>query len=204
HGLAPFDGGRVRIGDAELRPGSLASQRAALDAVRRKAGFVFQTWHLFAHMTVLENVIEAPVHVRKIARAAAIEKAEALLEKVGLSHRKGALPSSLSGGEQQRAAIARALAMEPEVLFMDEPTSALDPERVVLLCELLATLRDEGLTLVAVTHDIGFAERLADRVLVLAGGELAESGPPAEVLTHPRDPRTARFLGVAPPADEEE
>ncbi len=195
HGLASFDAGAVTIGDAVLKAGPLEPQRAALDAVRRRAGFVFQTWHLFAHMTVLENVIEAPVHVRKIPRADAIAKAEALLEKVGLAHRKDALPRSLSGGEQQRAAIARALAMEPEVLFMDEPTSALDPERVVGLVELLSTLRDEGLSLVTVTHDTDFAEKLADRVLVLVGGELVEDGPPAEVLHDPKDPRVAKFLG---------
>ncbi len=194
HGLAHFDEGRVKIGDAELKAGPLGPQKKALDAVRLRAGFVFQTWHLFAHMTVLENVIEAPVHVRHVPRAQAIGKAEALLEKVGLAHRKDALPKALSGGEQQRAAIARALAMEPEVLFMDEPTSALDPQRVVALAELLSTLREEGLSLVAVTHDIDFAERLADRVLVLVGGELVEDGAPAQVLHEPKDERTAKFL----------
>ena len=127
-------------------------------------------------MTALENVIEAPVHVRHVPKRDAIAKAEALLDKVGLMHRKDALPRSLSGGEQQRVAIARALAMEPEVLLMDEPTSALDPQRIGGLIELLAKLNDDGLTLVMVTHDIDFARRLADRALVLIDGELAEAG----------------------------
>ncbi len=196
HGLEPFDSGRVRIGDAQLGPG--APKPAPLAAIRARAGFVFQQWHLFAHMSALENVIEAPVHVRKEPRKQAIARAEMLLDKVGLSHRKDARPRSLSGGEQQRVAIARALAMQPEVLFMDEPTSALDPQRVGSLVELLGQLSEEdGLTLVMVTHDIGFARELATHALVLADGEVADAGAPAEVLTSPSDPRTRAFLGLA-------
>ncbi len=196
HGLASFDAGSVKIGDAELAPGPLESQSRSLAAVRKRAGFVFQQWHLFPHMSALENVIEAPVHVRRVPKRTAISKAEALLEKVGLMHRKDAMPRSLSGGEQQRVAIARALAMEPEVLLMDEPTSALDPQRIGSLIELLAKLNDDGLTLVMVTHDIDFARRLADRALVLIDGELAEQGPAKTALTDPADARVRDFLGL--------
>jgi polar amino acid transport system ATP-binding protein len=197
HGLDPFEAGSVSICGAKLKAGAERGQKAALAGVRAKAGFVFQTWHLFAHMTVLENVVEAPIHVRKVPRAEARDRAEALLEKVGLSHRRDALPRALSGGEQQRAAIARALAMAPEVLFMDEPTSALDPQRVGSLVELLAGFRDDGLTLVVVTHDTGFALKLAERALVLVDGRLVEEGAPKDVLTSPTDERTRRFLGLA-------
>lgn len=195
HGLDRFDAGSVRIGEATLAPGALGDGRA-LSAVRDKAGFVFQQWHLFAHMTALENVIEAPIHVRGVSRKEAIARGEALLDKVGMLHRKDALPRSLSGGEQQRVAIARALAMKPEVLMMDEPTSALDPQRIGALIELLAQLNEEGLTLVMVTHEISFAKRLAQRALVLVEGTLAEQGPPAKVLMEPSDPRTRAFLGL--------
>jgi polar amino acid transport system ATP-binding protein len=196
HGLEPFDGGSVHIGGALLGAGDARKQATALAKIRSEAGFVFQQWHLFAHMSVLENVIEAPVHVKKKPRAQAIKHAKELLEHVGLSHREGARPKSLSGGEQQRAAIARALAMEPKVLFMDEPTSALDPERVGDLIDLLKLLQKDGLTLVAVTHEISFARRLADNVLVLAAGKLVEQGPPSDVLVSPRDDRTRKFLGM--------
>ncbi|HEY8428101.1 MAG TPA: amino acid ABC transporter ATP-binding protein [Sandaracinaceae bacterium] len=195
HGLESFDAGAVRIGDARLSPAG--ADRGALAAVRAKTGFVFQQWHLFAHLSVLENVIEAPVHVRRVPRKQAIAEAEALLDKVGMLHRRDALPRSLSGGEQQRVAIARALAMKPEVLLMDEPTSALDPQRVGDLAELLAQLAAEGLTLVIVTHEIAFAKRLAQRALVLIDGTVAEHGPPSSVLSDPRDPRIRTFLGLA-------
>jgi ABC-type polar amino acid transport system ATPase subunit len=196
HGLASFDGGTVEIAGTKLGPGAMEKQPEQLAGVRRKAGFVFQTWHLFAHMTVLENVIEAPIHVKRVPKKQAIAKAEELLEKVGMSHRKSARPKALSGGEQQRAAIARALAMEPEVLFMDEPTSALDPQRIGDLVDLLAKLNEEGLTLAAVTHEISFAQRLATRALVLIEGKLVEQGHPASVLVEPNDPRVRAFLGL--------
>ncbi len=197
HGLESFDSGKVTLADATLRAGSLALQKPALAKLRSKAGFVFQQWHLFAHMSVLGNVIEAPIHVLRLPRREAVQRAEALLERVGLSHRKEALPRSLSGGEQQRVAIARALAMQPEVLLMDEPTSALDPQRIGSLIELLAKLNDDGLTLVVVTHEISFARRLADRALVLIDGELAEEGSPKTVLEDPKDERIRRFLGLS-------
>jgi polar amino acid transport system ATP-binding protein len=159
-------------------------------------------------MTAIENVYEAPVQVKGEALPKAREYARHLLEKVGLSHRENALPRMMSGGEQQRAAIARALAMRPEVLFMDEPTSALDPQRVGDLVELLQKLtEEEKLTLVVVTHEMKFAIELAHRVLVLYEGNVIENGSPKDILANPTDPRTRTFLGLdddAPPKKLEE
>ena len=194
-GLESFDGGRITIAGATLAAQSERANRVALPQIRAAAGLVFQQWHLFAHMTALENIREAPVHVRRLPIDEATQQARTLLEKVGMSHRADALPRRLSGGEQQRVAIARALAMEPRVLFMDEPTSALDPERVGELVTLLRGLAREGLTLVCITHDIDFAAALCDRVIVLAGGELVEDGAPAEVLAAPKHAATRKFLG---------
>jgi polar amino acid transport system ATP-binding protein len=195
NGLESFDSGSVRVGEYALEPGAGRRQGPQLWSIRRRVGFVFQQWHLFAHRNVLGNVIEAPVHVKGVSVQEATEKARALLEKVGMSHREGAYPAELSGGEQQRVAIARALAMEPEVLLMDEPTSALDPERVGDLVALLDRLRGEGLTIVTVTHEMRFAQVLATRVLVLHGGRIIEEGAPADVLARPRHERTRAFLG---------
>jgi len=196
-GLTPFEAGSIRVEDASLVPGGDKPNARALETLRARSGLVFQQWHLFAHMTAIENVIEAPLHVKKTSRADAIAKANALLEEVGLGHRANAMPRDMSGGEQQRCAIARALAMEPKVLFMDEPTSALDPQRVGDLVELLAKLRESAhLTLVVVTHEMSFAARLADRAIVLHEGHLIEDGAPRDVLENPTDPRTRSFLGL--------
>jgi len=196
NGLEPFDEGSVRVGGDELCPGSARVQGERLWNIRRRVGFVFQQWHLFAHRTALGNVMEAPVHVKRLGQKEAAAQGRALLAKVGLSHREGAYPAELSGGEQQRVAIARALAMEPEVLLLDEPTSALDPERVGELVDLLARLRGDGLTLVAVTHEMRFARELASRMLVLHGGRIIEEGPPDRVLANPQHERTRAFLGL--------
>jgi polar amino acid transport system ATP-binding protein len=196
NGLEPFDSGTVRVGDDVLEPGDARAQGERLWRIRRRVGFVFQQWHLFAHRTALGNVTEAPVHVKGLGREEAAEQGRALLAKVGLSHREDAYPSELSGGEQQRVAIARALAMEPEVVLLDEPTSALDPERVGELVDLLARLRGDGLTLVAVTHEMRFARELASRMLVLHGGRIIEEGPPSRVLASPQHARTRAFLGL--------
>lgn len=196
NGLEPFDGGTVRVGPDVLGPGDTREQGERLWRIRRRVGFVFQQWHLFAHRTALGNVTEAPIHVKGLGRAEAAEQGRALLAKVGLSHRENAYPSELSGGEQQRVAIARALAMEPEVLLLDEPTSALDPERVGELVDLLARLRGDGLTLVAVTHEMRFARELASRMLVLHSGRIIEEGPPGRVLSSPQHERTRAFLGL--------
>jgi ABC-type polar amino acid transport system ATPase subunit len=174
NGLERADGGTIRIAGHELPAGARgpAHERALL-AVRRRAGFVFQQWNLFAHRSVLENVIEAPVHVAHVPVADATTRAYALLERVGIAARAAARPHQLSGGEQQRAAIARALAMNPSVLLLDEPTSALDPGRRRDLAALLRGLVADGLALLCVTHDPGFARELDARVLVLVGGRIA-------------------------------
>jgi polar amino acid transport system ATP-binding protein len=196
-GLEPFDGGRVRVANATLEPGPLRRNAAARRLLYQQAGLVFQQWHLFPHRTAIENVYEAPVHVNKEPLEKARARARELLEKVGLGHRADALPRAMSGGEQQRCAIARALAMGPKILFMDEPTSALDPQRVGELIELLQNLRrEEKLTLVVVTHDMKFAEKLADRMVVLFEGRILEDGHPREVLRSPKDPRTRAFLDL--------
>ena len=196
-GLEPFEGGTVRVAGAELRAGTLRSNATALRQVHLGTGMVFQQWHLFPHRTALENVYEAPVQVKREPLERARARAKELLAKVGLAHREDAMPRMMSGGEQQRCAIARALAMSPKILFMDEPTSALDPQRVGDLIELLEQLRkDERLTIVVVTHEMKFATEIADRVLVLYEGNVIEDGAPREVLASPKDPRTRTFLGM--------
>jgi len=192
-GLEVFDQGSVRVGGLTLDAGLHMAQRRAL---QQRAGLVFQQWHLFPHKTAVENVMEAPVHVRRVPLVKARERALHLLAQVGLSHRVDALPRDLSGGEQQRCAIARALAMEPHVLFLDEPTSALDPQRAGELSELLHGLVDaRGLTVVCVTHDIAFAQKVAQDLVVLHAGQVVEQGLAATVLSSPRDPRTRELLG---------
>ncbi|AYN38305.1 amino acid ABC transporter ATP-binding protein [Streptomyces dangxiongensis] len=169
------------------------SERAIL-AQRSRIGFVFQSFNLFPHLTVLDNVAAAPVATGKLTRPAARELARELLTRVGLGDRTGAYPRQLSGGQQQRVAIARALALRPGVILFDEPTSALDPE---LVGEVLAVIKDlatSGTTLVIVTHEIGFAREVADRVVFIDGGRIVEQGPPGEVLDRPRHERTRDFL----------
>jgi polar amino acid transport system ATP-binding protein len=161
---------------------------------RRKIGMVFQQFNLYPHMTALENVIEAPVGVHGQDRGEAVRYARELLTRVGLEQKMDAYPRQLSGGQQQRVAIARALAIRPTLMLFDEPTSALDPE---LVGEVLATMRDlanQGLTMIVVTHEIGFAREAADRVVFMDGGNVIETGPPDEVLTNPSHPRTRSFL----------
>ncbi|MFE3738717.1 amino acid ABC transporter ATP-binding protein [Streptomyces sp. NPDC059134] len=181
--------GHRRSGDRvhHLRPAEVTRQR-------RDIGMVFQHFNLFPHLTILGNVMEAPVGVLRVPKARARGTALELLERVGLSDKADAYPRQLSGGQQQRVAIARALAMRPELMLFDEPTSALDPE---LVGEVLATMRDlarDGLTMLVVTHEIGFAREVADRVVFMDGGRVLESGTPEEVLDHPANPRTRAFL----------
>lgn len=193
NGLNTFEAGEIRVGPHVLRPGR-DHGGAPVRQVRRVFGMIFQDFQLFPHLTALENVMEAPVHVLRLRRADAAGRGRQLLDRVGLGDRAGAYPRELSGGQKQRVAIARALAMEPRGLLCDEITSALDPE---LKCEVLAVLEDlrrDGLTLLLVTHEIGFARRAADRVVVLADGCVAEEGPPEDVLDHPQAARTQRFL----------
>ncbi|MDW4916243.1 amino acid ABC transporter ATP-binding protein [Streptomyces californicus] len=161
---------------------------------RTKIGFVFQNFHLFPHLTVLENIIEAPVSALGRPRKAAVAAAEKLLERVGLLDKAAAYPAQLSGGQQQRVAIARALALEPRLLLFDEPTSALDPELVGEVLDVIKDLARGGTTMIVVTHEIGFAREVADTVVFMDEGRVVEQGPPADVLDHPVHERTRAFL----------
>jgi polar amino acid transport system ATP-binding protein len=197
-GLAEPDGGTIAIdGEAVVAegPGGRSQVTPAGRAIRRrKLGMVFQSYNLFPHRTALENIIEAPVHVRRVPREQAVARAEELLSQVGLLERRNFYPSQLSGGQQQRVAIARALAMDPEVILFDEVTSALDPE---LTGEVLATMSDlakTGLTMIVVTHEMGFARHVADHVVFMEQGRVVETGPPDAVLIRPQHERTRRFL----------
>jgi arginine/ornithine transport system ATP-binding protein len=177
------------------RDGSLKAANAnQLRAMRAKLAMVFQHFNLWAHMTVLENVIEAPIHVQGVPRAEAIARAERYLNRVGVAHRKDMYPVHLSGGEQQRVAIARALAMEPEVMLFDEPTSALDPELVGEVLKVMRGLAEEGRTMIVVTHEMGFAREVSNRVVFLHQGLVEESGDPKDVLTQPKSERLRQFL----------
>jgi cystine transport system ATP-binding protein len=188
--------GRIRVGDIEIdgnRP--LKQQQGLIRQLRQQVGFVFQNFNLFPHRTALENVIEGPIVVKKTPRNAAITLGRALLQKVGLGDKENAYPRRLSGGQQQRVAIARALAMEPEVILFDEPTSALDPE---LVGEVLATIRslaEEKRTMIIVTHEMGFARDVANRVIFFDKGVIVEQGEAKALFANPREERTRQFLG---------
>ncbi|MEV7178429.1 amino acid ABC transporter ATP-binding protein [Kitasatospora sp. NPDC093679] len=171
----------------ELKDSEVALQR-------RDIGMVFQHFNLFPHMTALENVIEAPVQVKGETKAAAKERGMALLERVGLANKAGNYPSQLSGGQQQRVAIARALAMQPKLMLFDEPTSALDPELVGEVLDVMRGLAEEGMTMVVVTHEMGFAREVGDALVFMDGGVVVESGDPREVLSNPQHERTKLFL----------
>jgi ABC-type polar amino acid transport system ATPase subunit len=193
NGLNAIDGGEIRIGGHVFRPGE-NSNGAAVQQLRRLFGMVFQDFQLFPHMTALQNVIEAPMRVLGLNRSAAEDRGRALLTRVGLGDRGAAWPSQLSGGQKQRVAIARALAMQPRGLLCDEITSALDPELKHEVLSVLEGLKRDGLTLILATHEMGFARRAADRVIVLCDGKILEHGPPAQVLDEPRHERVKAFL----------
>ncbi len=165
-----------------------------LDTVREKMGMVFQSFNLFPNMTVLANVALAPQRVKGTSPQAAKEQSMALLDQVGLADKADAYPASLSGGQQQRVAIARALAMGPDVMLFDEPTSALDPEMVGEVLKVMQTLAKQGMTMVVVTHEMGFARKVADEVWFMDGGVLAEKGTPEQIFDHPQNERTKSFL----------
>jgi ABC-type histidine transport system ATPase subunit len=165
-----------------------------VERIRAKLAMVFQQFNLWSHMTILENVIEAPVHVLKVPRAEAIIKAKQYLEKVGIADKFDAYPAHLSGGQQQRAAIARALAMEPEAILFDEPTSALDPELVGEVLQVMHNLAEEGRTMIVVTHEMGFAREVSSRVIFLDEGLILEDGTPAEVFDNPKTNRFQNFI----------
>lgn len=192
--------GRILVAGKEVelvrnRKGELTVKDARqLQQIRTRLSMVFQHFNLWSHMTVLENVVEAPVHVLGLSKAEARERAERYLERVGVWKLRDAYPAHMSGGQQQRVAIARALAMEPAVLLFDEPTSALDPELVGEVLKVMRSLAEEGRTMMVVTHEMGFAREVASRVVFMDGGELIESRPAAEFFANPQHPRTRAFL----------
>ncbi|OWT63497.1 amino acid ABC transporter ATP-binding protein [Candidimonas nitroreducens] len=197
--LEEYDGGDVLI-EGELlgyieKDGARArAPLSEINRVRRHVGMVFQQFNLWPHMTAAGNVAEALLRVKKMPRARARERAMHMLEKVGLADKADAYPARLSGGQQQRVAIARALAMEPHIMLFDEPTSALDPELVGEVLQVMKELAREGMTMVVVTHEMGFAAQVADRVVFLDKGEIAVSGPPDEIFRNPAQPRLRQFL----------
>ena len=173
---------------------NVADPKTDLNKVREEVGFVFQSFNLYPHLTVLENIILSPMKVKKQSLEQAQKKAMELLERVGLAHKKDALPSQLSGGQQQRVAIARGLAMEPRVMLFDEPTSALDPEMVGEVLKVMKDLAESGMTMMCVTHEMGFAREVADRVIFVDHGRILEEGSPEEFFTHPKHERAKQFL----------
>ncbi|KAF2407013.1 amino acid ABC transporter ATP-binding protein [Pseudomonas antarctica] len=187
--LEAYDGGVITVFGETVQRGS-----KSVHALRSRMGMVFQRFNLFPHRTVLENVMEGPVYVKREPLKQARDEALVLLEKVGLSAKADAYPEQLSGGQQQRVAIARALAMKPDAMLFDEPTSALDPELVGDVLAVMRTLADEGMTMIVVTHEMGFAREVADRVCFLHGGYIVESGAAEQVLGDPQHPRTQDFL----------
>jgi glutamate transport system ATP-binding protein len=187
--LETIDSGRIEI---DGRP--LPEEGSELARLRSEVGMVFQSFNLFGHRTVLDNLMLAPVAVRKLSKQVARDRALELLDRVGLAGKADALPAQLSGGQQQRAAIARALAMEPKVMLFDEPTSALDPELVSGVLDVMAGLAAEGMTMVVVTHEMGFARRVADRVVFMDAGEIVEQSTPAEFFAGARTERARSFL----------
>jgi polar amino acid transport system ATP-binding protein len=197
--LEKIDAGRLSV-DGQLvgyheRGGKLHEMHERdVAAQRRQIGMVFQRFNLFPHMTALENVMEAPVTVRGETKAVVRERAERLLDRVGLHDKLGNYPMQLSGGQQQRVAIARALAMEPKLMLFDEPTSALDPELVGEVLDVMRQLADEGMTMIVVTHEMGFAREVGDALVFMDEGVVVEAGDPRDVLANPQHPRTKAFL----------
>ena len=189
NGLEPISGGEIRLqGQRVSGPG------VDLNALRRNVGIVFQSYNLFPHMTVLQNIMLAPLKVLGLARSEAQDRAFQLLARIGLEAKAGEYPDRLSGGQQQRVAIARALAMDPQALLLDEITSALDPELVAEVLNIVRDLRAEGITIILATHEMGFAREAADKIVFLHQGQVHEQGTPEEIFTAPQQPRTQVFL----------
>lgn len=192
--LEQINSGTIDICGSQLVGGKTKENKKSAYEIRKHVGMVFQQFNLWPHLTVLENIIEAPLRVKKTSRQEITAKAIELLGKVGLEDKKDVLPTTLSGGQQQRVAIARALAMEPEIMLFDEPTSALDPELVGEVLKVMRDLADDGMTMIVVTHEMGFAHDVADKVVFMDDGHILESGTPDEVLKNPKMERTQRFL----------
>ena len=189
NGLEGYDSGAITVAGERVDRNARSIQ-----AIRAKVSMVFQRFNLFPHRTALENVVEGPIYVKREPRETALKRGRALLARVGLADKEGAYPPNLSGGQMQRVAIARALAMEPSAILFDEPTSALDPELVGEVLAVMRSLAEEGMTMAVVTHEMGFAREVADRVLFLDGGKIVEEGPARALLTSPKNPRTQDFL----------
>ncbi len=188
NGLETVDSGEVRFDGQAVKPGK------GLSALRAQIGFVFQQFHLFPHMTVLQNITLAPVKVKGIAAPEAKKIAQQLLERVGISEKADQFPADLSGGQQQRVAIARALAMDPKLMLFDEPTSALDPEMIREVLDVMRDLARDGMTMLVVTHEMGFAREVCDRLVFIDGGLIVEEGPPAEFFANARSERAREFV----------
>jgi polar amino acid transport system ATP-binding protein len=188
--LESYQKGRIVVDGVHLD-----DKQKTIDTVRREVGMVFQQFNLFPHLTVLENCTLAPIRARGVDRAQAEATARRLLERVRVSDQAGKYPAQLSGGQQQRVAIARALCMEPKAMLFDEPTSALDPEMVKEVLDTMISLAMEGMTMIVVTHEMGFARQVADRVIFMAEGSIVEEGPPADFFKNPQHARTRKFLG---------
>ncbi len=190
--LEEIKSGQLTVDGVDIHASSSSARE--LNRMRSRIGFVFQSFNLFPHLSVLDNVMLSPMRVRGVGRAAAREKAMQLLTRVGLGNKAGSYPAQLSGGQQQRVAIARALAMEPPAMLFDEPTSALDPEMVGEVLSVMRSLADEGMTMMCVTHEMGFAREVADRVWFMDAGRILESADPATFFDSPQHPRAQRFL----------
>jgi ABC-type polar amino acid transport system ATPase subunit len=188
NGLETVDRGEVRFDGQSVKPGK------GLSALRAQIGFVFQQFHLFPHMTVLQNITLAPLKVKGISATEAKKTAEQLLERVGISEKADQFPADLSGGQQQRVAIARALAMDPKLMLFDEPTSALDPEMIREVLDVMRDLARDGMTMLVVTHEMGFAREVCDRLVFIDGGLIVEEGPPAEFFANARSERAREFV----------
>ena len=189
NGLESYDAGDILVEGSRVE-----SKASSIVAVRTRVSMVFQRFNLFPHRTAIENVVEGPIYVKNEPRAEALERGRVLLARVGLAEKADAYPAQLSGGQQQRVAIARALAMQPKAILFDEPTSALDPELVGDVLSVMRKLADDGMTMVVVTHEMGFARDVADRVLFIDGGVIVEQGAAKAVLNQPQHPRTQDFL----------
>lgn len=188
--LTEPDGGRIWLGNTEI-----TSAKTDMNKIRQQIGFVFQDFNLFAHLTALDNVRLGLLTVKKLSKKAATERAMHELSRVGLADKANAYPAQLSGGQQQRVSIARALAMEPKLMLFDEPTSALDPELIGEVLQVMKDLAEEGMTMVVVTHEMGFARSVCDAVIFMEKGVIVEQGPPEQIFLQPRQPRTQQFLG---------